>query len=193
MKRYFFFIAIIIAVASTSMLTSCEPDTPKNESVDIIYTLIISKDLMDNVNPEVTYTDERGVMAKIDIIESDWQMVTMDGIEIYKWVKNIHYNFYGVSNNISVTYKPKGEIYANIDSKLTYIFCHGLNCYAKADGRTETGDGGMSLSKIQVTGANIRDYIITLKENSDAASCTIDSNGNISVIGNGFSTSEVNY
>lgn len=189
------FVNLLLA---SMMLVSCDCCT-EDPSIDIEYSLVCSKDLLEYATPKVVYTANSGTPISINISENEWEeietadpsvkttivingdTVTSDS-KLIKWKKHVHYGEFSIVDDMmEVTYEPKEKAEGVI------IFANPFKHHLSASLEFIDEDGG--IHKPVIISSSIEDVVGTkrsLKEiiegYSDRYGFHVESNGKYSVI-----------
>ena len=186
MKKNTFYNVMSIALMSL-MLVSCKDC--KNEEVDFAFSYTCSKDLLKQVVPVISFTDENGSPQTVELteeimnssstttIENGGAKISITGAGEYNWQRTLHFNSFGVSRDVTVTYKKRSDAEDMADK--SYIFKHALICniFAKSDDvNTDDIESTISVG-VTFAGAAAQQYIQELLAQKDYRKVTVDNSG----------------
>lgn len=175
-------------VLMSMMLVSCDC-CEEEKTVDFDFTYTCSEDLLKQVTPVISYTDENGTPQTLELtpdmlsetnttsVEHKGFTMTVQGKEGYVWQKSLHFDDFGVSSEMTVSYilRPDAE---EITDK-SYVFMHDLACsiLAQSD-HVNTVDTELTMTVgVQLGADAAKQYIQELLTQKDHRRVTVDKDG----------------
>ena len=185
MKKSTFYNVMSLVLISL-MLQSC-PDP--EEDVDFTFAYICSKDLLKQVVPVISYTDEDGSPQTVELtedimetssstnIENNGVKISITGAGNYSWQKKIHFDSFGVSREMTVTYKRRTDAEDIADK--SYVFNHALICNIYAESENVHVNDIEATTSVGITlgGTAAQQYIQKLLTQKDYRKVTVDNGG----------------
>ena len=188
MKNFLIFICSVFVAT----LFSCSKDDDGSKSVVTHWALICSADLLDYVDPIVTYTDETGRKVETSLSDYNWNKsgkVRLGDATNYSeltnigntWQTSIEANSFGISQELEVRYVLKEG--KEFDVSKDYEFAHDIVCHVNtASDNNFNQNSRTNLTIGQKTkGDEAEVYIKSLISTSDKRVVIIDNQGKITI------------
>lgn len=187
MKKSTFY-NVMSLVLMTLMLLSCD-SCKDEEEVDFTFAYICSKDLLKQVVPVISYTDENGSPQTVKLteeimedssttnIENDGARISIKGAGNYCWQRTLHFDSFGVSREMTVTYKRRTDAEDMADN--SYKFDHALICNIFVESeKVHVNDIETTLSLgVTLGGTAAQQYIQKLLTQKDYRKVAVDNGG----------------
>ena len=188
MKKLLIFICSVFV----STFFSCSKDDGGSKSVITHWALICSTDLLDYVDPIVTYTDESGKKVEVSLSDYNWNgsgKIRLGDATNYSeltnignaWQTSVKGNSFGISLELEVRYVLKEG--KEFDASKDYEFAHDIVCHVNtASDNNFNQNSRTNLTIGQKTkGDEVEMYIKSLVATPDKRVVTIDSQGKITI------------
>lgn len=167
-------------------------DTTEDKYVDMYYTVICGSDLLQFVEPEVTYTKADGCDTTVVLTYDDWEEYRTEKNEEsgeseaieYEWEKVIRFNEYDVSGKITVRYLPLME-YSDMNGMRGRYNRMSQRIGIKATNKENPSHGiiiDLSSYVVVLLGENaLANYIEEMCDTTYEKSCYVSDDGTITV------------
>ena len=165
------------AILMLSMLSSCG-----NDEASVSYTLALSDDVLEYLEPTVTCTTPSGTetitMAADDFYSDESSQ------SVFRWDKHLEYDHFDVATNVTVSFRQIKEI-PDEDNSRHFKYVAGINAIAST---THAGVGDVDIDHstdiswfdpTPVTRDEFAQRIADLVENGLTKTVVIDSKGKI--------------
>lgn len=176
-----FLSGLCIAILSMLTLSSC-----KSEKSAISFGFACSEDVLEYVEPKVTYFNNNGEKVERNLTREDFKVETSDTADKYVWTTTINYEDGDVENSCVITFNQRKPV---AEEKQHYFYLaelKGNGCYEKKSsgfGSIEITQGvnlTLSFSHPSIrTEEQFKKDIETLISRSLSLKIRLDSNGNV--------------
>ncbi len=164
------------AILMLSMLSSCK------DEASVSYTLALSDDVLEYLEPTVTYTTPSGTET-ITLTADDFHSYESSP-NVLRWNKLFEYNDFDVTTNVSVSFRQIKEIPED-DNSRQFDYLAEIKAIASithegpGNVKVDQGIGIWQFEPIPVSRGEFKRHIAGLVENGLTKTVVIDSKGNI--------------